>query len=71
MSSNMEEFYSKYSRPRMETITVGFSGIDPAPKSILNPGTPEDTQAAKEFVQEQVNDYLAVTGIVIDGGEIV
>jgi len=33
MKSYFEEFDKKYSRPRMERITVGFSGIDPAPKS--------------------------------------
>ena len=29
--SVMEEFYSKYNKPYIGSITVGFSGIDPAP----------------------------------------
>ncbi len=32
MKSYFEEFDKKYNRPRMDEITVGFSGIDPPPK---------------------------------------
>lgn len=33
MKSYFEEFERNYNKPRMENITVGFSGIDPSPKS--------------------------------------
>ena len=33
MKSYFEEFERRYNRPTMNNITVGFSGIDPAPKS--------------------------------------
>ena len=33
MKSYFHEFEKKYNRPSMEKITVGFSGIDPSPKS--------------------------------------
>ena len=70
--SYSEEFAKRYNSPRMENIIVGFSGIDPSPKGMMfNPETPEEEQAAKDFVQEQVNDYLAITNIAIDSGEIV
>ena len=31
--SYFEEFDKKFNRPKMNSITVGFSGIDPAPKT--------------------------------------
>ena len=71
MSSNMEEFYSKYSRPRMETITVGFSGIDPSPKGgIFSVDTPEEEQAAKSFVSQQIADYFSGGTVNFDSGVI-
>ncbi len=41
--SVMEEFYSKYNKPYIGSITVGFSGIDPAP---LGSGSTSSTPAA-------------------------
>ena len=34
MKSYFEEFERNYNKPRMENITVGFSGIDPTPKAL-------------------------------------
>ena len=33
MKSYFEEFDRKYNQPHMDSITVGFSGIDPSPKA--------------------------------------
>ena len=71
---DMEEFYQQYNKPHIGQITVGFSGIDPAPKSSFDfsggdPTTPE-AQAAQEFVQTQINNYMNITDINVDGGEI-
>lgn len=32
MRSYFEEFERKYEKPQVNDITIGFSGIDPAPK---------------------------------------
>ena len=67
----MEDFYRKYTRPRMDRVTVGFSGIDPAPRgSILNPDTPEDAQAAQGFVDGCIASYFNNGSINLDSGEI-
>ena len=66
---DMEKFYQQYNKPQIGQITVGFSGIDPAPKSSII-DISEDSQAAQNFVQGQINDYLATTTIAFDGGEI-
>ena len=71
---DMDKFYQQYNKPHIGQITVGFSGIDPAPKSSFDfsggdPTTPE-AQAAQTFVQTQINNYMTVTGFNIDSGEI-
>ena len=55
--SYFEEFYKKYNRPHMNDITVGFSGIDPSPKS-------EISETTEEIVREVVQSFC------FDGGEI-
>ncbi|MBR0251729.1 MAG: hypothetical protein IJQ57_00105 [Synergistaceae bacterium] len=67
---DMEEFYQQYNKPQIGQITVGFSGIDPAPKGGSIIDIAEGSQAAQNFVQGQINDYLATTTIAFDGGEI-
>ena len=57
MKSYFEEFEKKYNRPQMNNITVGFSGIDPAPRS-------NETIVTPEIVIE------ALESLIIDGGEI-
>ena len=55
--SYFEEFDRKYNRPKMEKITVGFSGIDPAPKST-------------EWEGGGQIDIIDSGEITLDGGEI-
>ena len=57
----IEEFEKKYNRPTVEPITVGFSGIDPNPKS---------TGGSSEAVAEEVLEKLKELEIRIDGGNI-
>ena len=80
---DMEEFYQQYNKPHIGQITVGFSGIDPAPKGSFfdaisggsgsggegGESSPE-IQAAQQFVQQQIDGYMQITDISIDGGEI-
>ena len=54
MKSYFHEFEKKYNRPSMEKITVGFSGIDPSPKSI----------------SETANISIDAGEITLDSGEI-
>ncbi len=54
MKSYFEEFEKKYNKPRMDKITVGFSGIDPAPKGFM----------------EQANISIDAGEITLDSGEI-
>ena len=50
----IDEFNRRYNQPQVDKVTVGFSGIDPAPKSIF-----DGTTSSGEPVP-----------IIIDGGEI-
>ena len=61
--SYFEEFEKKYNRPRMNDITVGFSGIDPAPKS------EETEEAIIQIVQQEVQQELQSFS-AMDCGEI-
>lgn len=51
--SYFEEFEKKYNRPRMNDVTVGFSGIDPAPKSEF------DTETARAVASQAFEDRTA------------
>ena len=54
MKSYFEEFKKKYNKPHMDKITVGFSGIDPTPKGII----------------EETNISIDAGEITLDSGEI-
>ena len=62
MKSYFDEFDKKYNRPSMDKITVGFSGIDPAPK-----GFTEATEIAIDAGEITVD----AGEITVDSGEIV
>ena len=69
--SYSEEFAKRYNSPRMENIIVGFSGIDPSPKGgIFSVDTPEEEQAAKSFVSQQIADYFSGGTVNFDSGVI-
>ena len=63
--SYFEEFEKKYNRPTMNNITVGFSGIDPAPKG---GGSEVSEEALKEAASEVITEILQAASI--DCGEI-
>ena len=66
MANYLEEFFAKYQRPKMEAVTMGFSGIDPVP--IAGSGGVSE-EVVKETVREVVTEALQLTAI--DCGEIV
>ena len=39
----IEDFNRRYNQPQVDSVTVGFSGIDPAPKSIFEEATSTGT----------------------------
>ncbi len=55
----IEEFESKYNKPHINPITVGFSGIDPTPKSV-----------SAENLDEEILNRLKEIEIRIDSGNI-
>lgn len=57
----IEEFESKYERPQIDPITVGFSGIDPQRKG---------SGGSNEEVTEEVLERLKAIEIRIDSGNI-
>ncbi len=58
MSVWEEEFARDYERPRVNRVTVGFSGIDPPPK------------VGREDLASALQEYFTSLNIGIDGGEI-
>ena len=58
MKSYFEEFEKKYNRPQMDRVTVGFSGIDPAPKSVDDDSI-EAIFNSHTASREEVNAMLA------------
>ena len=56
--SYFEEFDKKYNRPQIDNITVGFSGIDPAPKSNDDIGNIEAILADRTASKEEINAML-------------
>ena len=52
MKSYFEEFERRYNRPKMDRVTVGFSGIDPAPKN--------NNEDIDQIVSDAVEKYLSV-----------
>ena len=73
MKSYFEEFERRYNRPKMDRITVGFSGIDPAPKNSENLVTSETVQEIAEEAIEEVFQTVSLDcgEITLDSGEIV
>ena len=55
--SYFEEFEKKYNRPRMNDITVGFSGIDPAPKSEID--SDDVSTIANTVTENYLNSHAA------------
>lgn len=62
MKSYFEEFEKKYNKPRMNEITVGFSGIDPAPKN--ESGSIDDSVA--EYLSMRVASSSEVNAALDD-----
>ena len=58
MVNYLEEFYKKYQRPKMEHVTMGFSGIEPV--------------ISEEVVRDTVREVVAETlhSASIDCGKI-
>ena len=57
IKSVFQEFYNRYDKPKIEEITVGFSGIDPAQKAADE----------REFAEKVIR---VVSSTSIDCGEI-
>ena len=61
MNSYFEEFEKKYNRPQMDRVTVGFSGIDPAPKNsgdLISDDVVETTVAEKLEARVATSDEV-------------
>ena len=60
INSYMEEFNRRYNQPRMNRVTVGFSGIDPDEKQLNDTQKGEVSELAEQHYQEKLE---AIQGI--------
>ena len=64
--SYFEDFEKKYNRPRMNNITVGFSGIDPAPKNEIDDDSVNiiANEAAEKYFNSRVASSEEVSTVL-------
>ncbi len=62
MANWQDEFHERYTSPRVENVTVGFSGIDPNSRANSN--------ITDEYITNLTLQYLSSLPISIDSGDI-
>lgn len=61
MAKTIEEFYQEYEQPAIQNITVGFSGIDPIPKSFTPVVISDKTDTGEDihaYIDQKISQQL-------------
>ena len=67
MKSYFEEYERKYEKPRVEKITVGFSGIDPSLKGVSEEEVAQTVQDVVESMSADDDEIRALIDDVYNG----